>query len=391
MSDKMRDTLRPKECVSLCVHVLPIVLLLLLVLFNKTVALDINRLAVLPFADTQGKEESIPGLGDAIASRLTSLFVQYSPQVQVISQTALQEIFRQQGMSDIGLIDPSHVPQIGKVADADHFWTGTYTRTGYGISVDAVLWSVEEAAAVKSVHASLGWFFPSRPGHIDALVCQLFSKMYQEMFSAPISLNCPSPSLLGEIFGGISGGFGFVRMGALNNVIREANVVHNIQISEFSSMPNEGISIGYVVVPEMFAVIGNVGRMQGEANAGGSANISIDASAIILSGGVRWVLPKLWEGNSDLFIQGAVGWGSATMEKKDISGLLDCPARIVGNGITYAVSVGLSIPMGSSWGVECSASYALCQLPTTSIRVPTLDFSGVSLGVSFSLTFGGAD
>ena len=356
---------------------------------SNSATLDINRLAVLPFTDTRGKKESIPGLGDAIASRLTSLFVQYSPQIQVISQAALQEIFRQQGMSDIGLIDPSHVPQIGKVADADHFWTGTYTRSGYGISVDAVLWSVEKAAAVTSVHESLWWFFPNQPGHIDALVCHLFSKMYQKMFSEPLSLSCPTPSLIGEMFGGISGGVGTVRMSALNNVIREANVMHALQIPEFSYLPNGSLQIGYVVVPEMLTVLGNVKYFQGATNAGSSANVSINATGTIISAGVKWEAPKLWEGNSRLFIQGTIGWGNATMQKKDVSGFLDCPAKVVGNGIAYSASLGLLIPLGVSWAAECSINYTSCQLPTASIRVPTLDFSGTNLELSFSLRFGG--
>ena len=353
---------------------------------------EISRLAVFPFvnADIPSDDpESIVGLGTMLASRLTTLFAQKCEEIRVVSQTVLKEVIRQQGMSDMGLLDASRIPEIGAIADADHFWTGTYKRSGSGISVDAILWSVEEAAAVEAVNVRLQWFFPSRPGHVEALSCKLFSRMYQEMFSLPSQIECSAPSLLGELVAAARIGAGSVRMSSLNNVIRQANVKNGIQIPELTWMPNTCVSIGYIVIPDLFTAFAEIEYLWASRNAGSTGNVSLECTAVIPRLALEWQIAVPWETEAQLFVRGAAGWASVRMEKRDVSGLLNCPARVLGNGLSYDVTVGAGFVLGNSWRLQIEGSYKGCSVPTTSVRLPTLDLSGVRAEVTFEVVFGG--
>jgi hypothetical protein len=355
-------------------------------------AVSVSRLAIFPFlnADIPSDDpESIAGLGTMLASRLATLFAQECPGIRVVSQTVIDEVIRQQGMSDMGLLDPSRIPEIGGIADADHFWTGTYRRSGASISVDAILWSVEEAAAVGAIDVHLRWFFPGRAGHVEALACEVFSDMYREIFSLPAPTECPAPSLLGELVAVVKAGIGSVKMSSLNNVIRQANTVNGIQMAELNWMPSVCGSIGYVVIPDLFTAFAEIEYLGASRHAGSSANVSLECSALIPKLALEWQIAAPWETDAQLFVRGAVGWASAKMEKRDVSGLLNCPARVLGSGLSYDLSAGVGFILGDSMKVQIEGSYKGCRVSTTSVRLPTLDFSGVRAQISFLMTFGG--
>ena len=355
-------------------------------------AADVSRLAVLPFqnADIAAEDpDSIAGLGTMLASRVTTLFTQECPGIRVVSQTVIEEVIRQQGMSDMGLLDPSRIPEIGDISDADHFWTGTYRRSGSSITVDAILWSVEEAAAVGAVDVQLRWFFPDRAGHVEALACEVFAEMYQEIYLLPPSIVCPAPSLLGELIASVRVGAGSVRMSSLNNVIRQANVQNGIRMAEVTWMPSVCGTVGYIVIPSLFTASAEVEYLWASRHAGSSANISLHCSAVIPKASLEWEFAPPWETRAQLFVRAAIGWTNAKMEKRDVSGFLDCPARVLGSGLSYDLSAGVGFGLGESARVQIGGSYKACRVSTTSVRLPTLDFSGVSVQLSFALTFGG--
>ena|GEM_PF-4123634 len=351
---------------------------------------DVTRLAVFPFtsATASAEEPSAEGgLGTMLASRLATLFTQHCPDIRVVSQTVIDEVLRQQGMSDMGLIAESKIPEIGEIADADHFWTGTYRQTGLGVTVDAILWSVEDAAAARAVSVQLEWFFPSRVGHVEALACQVFQEMHRAMFVMPPSIDCPGASFFGEFTLVARAGAGSVRMSSLNNVIRQSIAQSGIWMDEIHMMPCVSAGIGYVAIPDMLTAYAEVEYLWARRGAGSSANVSLECSTVIPHVGLEWRFAPPWETSSRVFLRGAVGWASAKMEKRDVQGVLNCPASVFGNGIAYEASGGLSIPIGDALEIQLEGSYRGCRVSTTSIRLPTLDFTGATARLSIVWRF----
>lgn len=366
------------------------------------------RLAIVPFEDTriqEGGEETVPGLGTTIASQLTALFVQHLPPgsgVSMIDQDVITMALDQAGMAEMGLIDADSAARVGEILDANYVWYGDYSVWGANIMIQATLWTLRSASARHGyvVRIPESQFIPDTE-FINALVCQLFCRMYVIIVGEEPSISCPeiSPSGLplpkviivqapfptGNLCTSVRVGIGSVRMGAVNNIIVDANEVHSIVMNELRWAYEADIRAGYTFVPGL-EVLGGIKYLGANRDAGGSANVSLTVSSIALMTGVAYHLRLA---GIEFILEGRAGWNSANLLKRDQFGYLDCPARIAGNGISFESSISASMAINPVWSVQGVLSYRGMELPSTTISIPTLDFSGLSLGVSITATFGG--
>lgn len=394
-----------------------LLLLIILLPLAQTISLTLTsysaekegmRLAIVPFKDTrmqEGSEEAVPGLGATIASQLTALFVQHLPpdsSISMIDQDVITMALDQAGMAEMGLIDADSAARVGEILDANYVWYGDYSVWGANIMIQATLWTLPSASAQHGyvVRIPESQFIPDTE-FINALVCQLFCQMYAIIVGEEPSISCPeisssglplpkvivvqAPFPTGNLRTSVRVGIGSVRMGAVNNVIVDANEVHSIAMDELRWAYEADIRAGYTFMPGI-EVLGVIKYIGANRDAGGSANVSLTVSSIAIMTGVAYHL-KL--AGIELIVEGRTGWNSANLLKRDQFGYLDCPARIAGNGISFESSISASVPINPVWSAQGVLSYRGMQLPSTTITIPTLDFSGFSLGVSITATFGG--
>lgn len=366
------------------------------------------RLAIVPFKDTRSSEsgeETVPGLGTTIASNLTTLFVEHlqaSSGISIIDQEVVTMALNQAGMAEMGLIDADSAAKVGEILDANYVWYGGYSIWGANIMIQATLWTLRSALAKHGcvVRIPESPFIPDTE-FINALVCQLFYQMYAIIVGEEPSISCPeisssglplpkviviqAPFPMGNLCASARVGIGSARMGAVNNIIVDANEVHSITMEEIRWTYETDIRAGYTFIPGL-EVIAGIKYLQANRNAGGSANVSLAVSSIAIMTGVAYHLRLA---GIELIVEGRAGWSSANLLKRDQSGYLDCPARIVGSGISFESSISASVPISPVWSIQGVLSYRGMDLPSTTITVPTLDFSGFSLGLSITATFGG--
>jgi hypothetical protein len=370
---------------------------------------DEMRLAIAPFKSTLGPEEqseSVAGLGATIAAKLTTLFVQKlraDSDVIIISGDVVSMAWDQAGLAQMGLVDSEHAAKLGEILQANFVWCGTYALTGQEITVEATLWSIQRGAAEPGFVAVVPRSaFVADLESIDALSCALFSKMYELIEGERASITCPgvlpsgkllpkvivieAPFPVGQVSATVRVGLTTVGMGIVNNIITTATELNpSLELDEIGWAYEADFRAGYGFAPGLDATAG-VKLLQASRNAGGSANVSLEVSAVSALLGLSY---HFRVGDVELAAEGRAGWASGQLYKNDQWGYLPCPAMAATGGMAFEAALTASLPLNPSWSLDVGISYKGMGLTGPFVEVPMLDFSGVGLRVAMSATLGG--
>jgi len=388
-----RDMKRPGISVPFCLIILLLLTQLISLAFTSYAAGNEEmRLAIFQFRDTQCADPHKAGdLGIAIRNKLERYYRDHLPDIPIKSKEVVTEILDQKGLDELGIINADFLAELGDIESFTHFWSGTYARRGLTIDVEAQLWSLESASMVSVAHVELPWFDPTWYNAVEALVCNLFRDIYFRTVGEELEKKCPIIIPLFELRGSAHAALASIRMGAVNNIIREAVELHGITMKELRWAPELDVRVGFALVPE-FEILGDIKYMQATSNAGGSANVTLDVSSITFLTGLayHWKPPPFPD--VTMIVEAKAGWSTGNLEKRDQFGKLDCPARIATDGVAFEISVSLSMPLSwmPAWSMQGVVGFRSMGLPATSGgKVRTLDFSGFNLGIALTCSFGG--
>jgi len=342
------------------------------------------RIAVFPFRDTQAGAlgvETVPGLGAQIREKLERYFREQLPDLPITSNEIVVEILNQKGLDAMGIVDASFLDDLGEIEAFTHIWAGSYTLRGMTIDVEAQLWSLTDAEVAETAHASLSHFVPEWHNAVEQLVCTLYKDIHYRMTGETLSVSCP------RVFPGVGFdvaaqvGLASVRMGAVNNIIREAQQIHDVDMDEFTWIPEVSLRASYAFMPKLEAVA-SCKYAWGGQDAGASANVTLDVSALSVLGGVAYAWEPSEGGKLRFEFDGQIGWSSGSLRKIDVEGELDCPARIVADGFSLDGSARVSAEIAEGWSIELVVGMRGMRLPAPSAQVRDLDFGGVTIAIT---------
>jgi len=348
------------------------------------------RLAIFQFRDTQWHDpDEGSGLGIRISDKLERYYHVHLPGIPITSKEVVEEILNQYGLDQLGIINADFLAELGDIESFTHFWSGSYARRGSSIDVEAQLWSLESASMVSVAHVELPWFDPNWYNAVEALVCNLFRDIYFRTVGEELDMKCPIIIPLFDLRGSAHAALTSVRMGAVNNVIREAKELYGITMNELRWAPELDVRAGFAPVPEL-EIVGDIKYIQATTSAGGSANVTLDVSSITFLIGLayHWKPPPF--PNVTVIAEGKAGWSAGNLRKRDQFGKLDCPARIITDGVAFETSVSLSMPLSwmPDWSIQGVIGWRSMGLPATSGgKVRVLDFSGFSFGITLTHSF----
>lgn len=372
---------------SLClVVVLMSVAILLLAAVHVTGLASDMRLAIFRFRDTQAAEpgaESVPGLGAQIREKLERYFTEHQSEIPITSKEIVVEILDQKGLDEMGIIDASFLAKLGDIKSFTHFWAGSYTIRGSTIDVEAQLWSLETAEMVLGAHGGLPRFVPEWHNAVEELVCTVFQDMYFQLTDEVLSIRCPRTFPGVGFDAAAQVGLALVRMGAVNNVIREAEEIRDVKMDEFTWIPEVSLRATYAFMPHL-EFIASLKYIWGGRDAGASANVTLDISALSLLGGLAYAWEPPGEWGLRFEFDGQVGWSSGSLRKIDVEGELDCPARIVADGFGLDGSARISVEIMEGWSAELVFGVRGMRLPAPSSQVRDLDFGGFTFAVTLN-------
>jgi len=124
------------------------------------------------------EEAKKDNLGKIISEMLTTSFVN-SESFKIIEREQLQKVVQEFQLSQSGIIDTSYAKQIGKIAGADAIVTGSVTKIGNDLRLDARIIDVE-SGIILTAEKSVGKVDLKSIGMMtDQIVANLVNKFYE--------------------------------------------------------------------------------------------------------------------------------------------------------------------------------------------------------------------
>jgi TolB-like protein len=117
-------------------------------------------------------------LGKIVSEMLTTSFVN-SESFKIIEREQLQKVIKEFQLSQSGIIDTSYAKQIGKIAGADAIVTGSVTKIGNDLRLDARIIDIE-SGIILTAEKSVGKVDLKSIGIMtDRIVTNLVNKFYE--------------------------------------------------------------------------------------------------------------------------------------------------------------------------------------------------------------------
>jgi len=113
---------------------------------------ETKTLAVVDFTDLQG---NVTELGRFLAEELSISLAGLGQGFEVVDRTHLRELLAEHKLSATGLIDPSTVRELGRIAGVDALVTGTVTPLGDSVRLAVKALDTESARVVTSATANI--------------------------------------------------------------------------------------------------------------------------------------------------------------------------------------------------------------------------------------------
>jgi TolB-like protein len=124
------------------------------------------------------EEAKKDNLGKIVSEMLTTSFVN-SESFKIIEREQLQKVVQEFQLSQSGIIDTSYAKQIGKIAGADAIVTGSVTKIGGDLRLDARIIDVE-SGIILTAEKSVGKVDLKSIGMMtDQIVANLVNKFYE--------------------------------------------------------------------------------------------------------------------------------------------------------------------------------------------------------------------
>ena len=124
------------------------------------------------------EEAKKDNLGKIISEMLTTSFVN-SESFKIIEREQLQKVIKEFQLSQSGIIDTSHAKQIGKMAGADAIVTGSVTKIGNDLRLDARIIDVESGIILTAEKSEGKVDLRSIGMMTDRIVAKLVNKFYK--------------------------------------------------------------------------------------------------------------------------------------------------------------------------------------------------------------------
>jgi len=135
------------------------------------------KIGILEF-QSLNEEAKKDNLGKIISEMLTTSFVN-SEAFKIIEREQLQKIIKEFKLSQSGIIDTSHAKQIGKMAGADAIVTGSVTKIGNDLRLDARIIDVESGIILTAEKSEGKVDLRSIGMMTDRIVAKLVNKFYK--------------------------------------------------------------------------------------------------------------------------------------------------------------------------------------------------------------------
>jgi len=124
------------------------------------------------------EEAKKDNLGKIVSEMLTTSFVN-SESFKIIEREQLQKVVEEFQLSQSGIIDTSYAKQIGKIAGADAIVTGSVTKIGDDLRLDARIIDVESGIILTAEKSEGKINLQSIGMMTDQIVANLVSKFYK--------------------------------------------------------------------------------------------------------------------------------------------------------------------------------------------------------------------
>lgn len=124
------------------------------------------------------EEAKKDNLGKIVSEMLTTSFVN-SESFKIIEREQLQKVVQEFQLSQSGIIDTSYAKQIGKIAGADAIVTGSVTKIGNDLRLDARIIDVESGIILTAEKSEGKVNLKSIGMMTDRIVANLVSKFYK--------------------------------------------------------------------------------------------------------------------------------------------------------------------------------------------------------------------
>ena len=125
------------------------------------------------------EEAKKDNLGKIVSEMLTTSFVN-SEAFKIIEREQLQKVVREFQLSQSGIIDTSYAKQIGKIAGADAIVTGSVTKIGNDLRLDARIIDVESGIILTAEKTEGKVDLRSIGMMADRIVANLVNKFYKD-------------------------------------------------------------------------------------------------------------------------------------------------------------------------------------------------------------------
>jgi len=125
------------------------------------------------------EEAKKDNLGKIVSEMLTTSFVN-SEAFRIIEREQLQKVVREFQLSQSGIIDTSYAKQIGKIAGADAIVTGSVTKIGNDLRLDARIIDVESGIILTAEKTEGKVDLRSIGMMADRIVANLVNKFYKD-------------------------------------------------------------------------------------------------------------------------------------------------------------------------------------------------------------------
>jgi curli biogenesis system outer membrane secretion channel CsgG len=124
------------------------------------------------------EEAKKDNLGKIISEMLTTSFVN-SESFKIIEREQLQKVVQEFKLSQSGIIDTSYAKQIGKITGADAIVTGSVTKIGHDLRLDARIIDVESGIILTAEKSEGKVEIKSIGVMTDRIVTDLVNKFYK--------------------------------------------------------------------------------------------------------------------------------------------------------------------------------------------------------------------
>ena len=125
------------------------------------------------------EEAKKDNLGKIVSEMLTTSFVN-SESFKIIEREQLQKVVQEFQLSQSGIIDTSYAKQIGKIAGADAIVTGSVTKIGNDLRLDARIIDVESGIILTAEKSEGKVDLKSIGMMADRIVANLVNKFYEK-------------------------------------------------------------------------------------------------------------------------------------------------------------------------------------------------------------------